>query len=138
MIRSKGYSHIFTPKLTYFYFNWSYYATVCRFWRLHTVYLKFVFSISDSWSVFEPTSFFLRGNFYVVTLKCSFNLGNCDFTVMSDPNEIFFVAKTTDLTLSNFKPLMTNFNLQSSKQFSFPHFRVPRPLWMWLFPPNYH
>ena len=99
-----------TPKLTYFDFNWSYYAKVCRFWRLHTVYLKFVFSISDSWSVFEPTSFFLRGNFYVVTLKCSFNLGNCDFTVMSDPNEIFFVAKTTDLTISNLKPLMKNFN----------------------------
>ena len=64
---------------------------------------------SDSWSVFEPTSFFLMGNFYIVTVKCSFNLGNCDFTVMFDPNEIFFVTKTTDLTISNLKPFDDEF-----------------------------
>ena len=50
---------------------------------------------------------------YIVTLKCSCNLGNCDFTVMFYQNEIFFVAKTTDLSLSNLKPLSTNFNGQS-------------------------
>ena len=47
---------------------------------------------------------------YIVTLKCSSNLSNCDFTVMFYQNEISFVAKTTDLTLLNLKPLLTNLN----------------------------
>ena len=65
------------------------------------MYLKFVFSIQFSSLTHDQL-------IYIVTLKCSFNLGNCDFTVMFYQNEIFFVAKTTDL-----KPLLTNFNGQS-------------------------
>ena len=79
---------------------------VCRFWRLHRVYLKFVFSIQFSSLTHDQL-------IYIVTLKCSFNLGNCDFTVMFYQSEIFFVAQTTDLSLTNLKPLLTNFNGQS-------------------------
>ena len=64
------------------------------------------------------------GNFYIVTVKYTFNLGNCDFTVMFDTNEIFFVTKTTDLTISNLKPLKTNSNRQS---FSFLILECPGP-----------
>ena len=67
------------------------------------------------------------GNFYIVTLKFSSNLGNCDLAVTSDPNEIFFVVKTTDLTLSNLKPLMTNFKGQSSYNFLFLILECPDP-----------
>ena len=59
--------------------------------------------IFDSWSVFEPTSFFLMGHFYIVSLKCSSNLGNCDFTVMFDPKEIFFVTKNNLLNPFKFE-----------------------------------
>lgn len=70
------------------------------------------------------------GNFYIVTLKCSTNFANCDFTLMFYPIRIFFAANTTDPTLSNLKPLMMNFNCQSSLQFFLPHFRVPKPVRM--------
>lgn len=66
------------------------------------------------------------GNFYIVTLKCA----NCDLTLMFYPIRIFFAANTTDPTLSNLKPLMMNFNCQSSLQFFLPHFRVPKPVRM--------
>lgn len=70
------------------------------------------------------------GNFYIVTLKCSTNFANCDFTLMFYPIRIFFAANTTDPALSNLKPLMMNFNCQSSLQFFLTNFRVPKPVRM--------
>ena len=43
------------------------------------------------------------GHFYIVSLKYSSNLGNCDFTVMFDPKEIFFVTKNNLLNPCKFE-----------------------------------
>lgn len=127
MVKSKGYSLIYTPKLIPISIE----VTMPQF-------VDFGASIQRTWSSccrssfhlsipFKPSSFLFMGSVHL-DFKCSSPILVTDFAVTFYSNGIFFVVKTSDLTLSN----LNNFIClsESCSQLLLPYFRVSRPVRM--------